>query len=176
MQCRGLRLSAFDSNDLANAIAAIAKELTGNVSAVNSPGVDVEVEGVRRNLKPVVRDEAYRIAVEAMRNAFRHAHATRILVEIRYDDRQFCLTVRDDGKGVVVETIQREPSGHFGLHGMRERAELLGGKLEVWSKLGSGTQIELSIPGAIAYELSSQRAWWSRLLSRNGLKKGISHD
>ena len=173
---QGLRLSAFDSNDLANAIAAIAKELTGNVSAVNSPGVDVEVEGVRRNLKPVVRDEAYRIAVEAMRNAFRHAHATRILVEIRYDDRQFCLTVRDDGKGVVVETIQREPSGHFGLHGMRERAELLGGKLEVWSKLGSGTQIELSIPGAIAYELSSQRAWWSRLLSRNGLKKGISHD
>ena len=80
---QGLRSSAFDSNDLANDIAAIAKELTSDISAVNSPAVDVEVEGVRRNLKPVVRDEAYRIAGEALRNAFRHAQATRIVVEIQ---------------------------------------------------------------------------------------------
>ena len=51
--------------------------------------------------------------------------------------------------------MQRQPSGHFGLPGMRERAEIVGGRLEVWSKLNSGTQVELSIPGTIAYDGAS---------------------
>jgi signal transduction histidine kinase/ligand-binding sensor domain-containing protein len=162
---QGLRSSAFESNNLANGIIAIGKELSSAAPATDSPVIDVEVEGATRNLKPVVRDEAYRIAVEALRNAFRHAQAKRIVVEIRYDDRQFRLTVRDDGKGVVVETIQRQKSGHFGLPGMRERAEIAGGRLEVWSKLDTGTQIELSIPGAIAYDTPVQRTWFSKVLS-----------
>ena len=111
-----------------------------------------------RNLQPVVRDEAYRIAGEALRNAFRHAQARRITVEIRYDKRQFRLTVRDDGKGINVDTMQQQPSGHFGLHGMRERAEIVGGRLEVWSQLDSGTQVELSIPGSIAYDVSARQS------------------
>jgi signal transduction histidine kinase len=97
-----------------------------------------------------VRDEAYRIAGEALRNAFRHAQAQRVTVEIRHDKRHFRLRVRDDGKGIDEETLRRQPSGHFGLHGMRERAEIVSGRLEVWSKLDSGTKVELSIPGAIA--------------------------
>jgi signal transduction histidine kinase len=111
----------------------------------------VEVEGAPRNLNPVVRDEAYRIAGEALRNAFRHAQARRIAVEIEYDKRQFRLRVRDDGKGIDEERVRRAASaGHFGLPGMRERAENVGGRLEVRSRLDSGTEVELSIAGAIA--------------------------
>ena len=88
---QGLRSSAFETNDLANAITAIAEELTSDTSAIDSPAIDVEVEGAARNLNPVVRDEAYRIAGEALRNAFRHAQARRITVEIRYDKRHFQL-------------------------------------------------------------------------------------
>jgi signal transduction histidine kinase len=130
----------------------------------------VEVEGGPRQLNPVVRDETYRIAGEALRNAFRHAQARRITVEIQYDKRQFCLRVRDDGKGIDEEIIRRQPAGHFGLPGMRERAEIVGGRLEIWSKIDSGTQIELKIPGAIAYDVSD-RSWWSRVLSGNGRSK-----
>ena len=155
---QGLRSSAFETNDLANAITAIAEELTSDTSTTDRPVIDVEVEGAPRNLQPVVRDEAYRIAGEALRNAFRHAQARRITVEIRYEKRQFRLTVRDDGKGINVDTMQQQPTGHFGLPGMRERAEIVGGKLEVWSQLDSGTQVELSIPGSIAYDVSARQS------------------
>jgi signal transduction histidine kinase/ligand-binding sensor domain-containing protein len=155
---QGLRSSALETNDLANAIAAIAEELTKDSAAGESPVIDLEVEGVPRRLNPVVRDEAYRIAGEALRNAFRHAQAQRITVEIRYDKRQFRFRVRDDGKGIDEDAMQRQTSGHFGLPGMRERAEIVGGHLEVWSKLNSGTQVELSIPGTIAYDRASHQA------------------
>ena len=165
---QGLRSSALDTGDLVEAITAMAEELTGDTSTPESPIIGVEVEGARRDLKTTVRDEAYRIAGEALRNAFRHANAKRITVEIRFDPRQFQLSVSDDGKGIDEQAMGRQRHGHFGLHGMRERAELFGGKLEVWSKLGSGTQLDLSIPGAIAYDLVARRRWWSKLLPQNG--------
>jgi signal transduction histidine kinase/ligand-binding sensor domain-containing protein len=155
---QGLRSSAFETNDLANAIAAIAEELTKDSAAGESPVIDLEIEGAPRGLNPVVRDEAYRIAAEALRNAFRHSRAQRITVEIRYDKRHFRLRVRDDGKGIDEDAMQRQPSGHFGLPGMRERAEIVGGRLEVWSKPNFGTQAELSIPGTIAYDRASHQS------------------
>ena len=163
---QGLRSSAFETNDLASAIAAIAEELTKDSAAGESPVVDLEVEGAPRGLNPVVRDEGYRIACEALRNAFRHAQARRITLEIRYDKRHFRLRVRDDGKGIDKDPIQRQPSGHFGLQGMRERAETVGGRLEIWSKVDSGTEVELSIPAAIAYDVSTGQA--AAIVSGNG--------
>jgi signal transduction histidine kinase/ligand-binding sensor domain-containing protein len=162
---QGLRSAAFETNDLANAITAIGAELTSDLSVLDSPIIDVEVHGPARNLNPVVRDEAYRITGEALRNAYRHAQARRIIVEIRYDKRLFRLTVRDNGMGIDDEAIRQEPAGHFGLHGMRERAEIVGGRLEVWSKRDKGTEVELSIPGKIAYGTPVQRSWFSKLLS-----------
>jgi signal transduction histidine kinase len=132
----------------------------------------VKVEGAPRNLNAIVRDEAYRIAGEALRNAFRHARARRITVELRYDKRQFRLRVRDDGKGLDEQTLRGLPAGHFGLPGMRERAEDVGGRLEVRSKVDSGTEVELSIPGNIAYGGSARRAWLSKVLSGNSRDKG----
>jgi signal transduction histidine kinase len=168
---QGLRSSATQTNDLANGIIAFGQELTNTSSAVDPPVIEVDVEGGPRQLNPVVRDEAYRIAGEALRNAFQHARAQRITVEIRYDRRRFLLRVRDDGHGISEETIRQGHAGHFGLHGMRERAEVVGGQLEVWSKLDSGTQVELRIPGAIAYGAPVQRSWFWNLLSGKSRNK-----
>jgi len=174
---QGLRSSAIQTNDLANGIFAIGQELTAVASAADSPIIDVDVQGVTRNLNPIVRDEAYRIAGEALRNAFRHAEARRIGVEIRYDKRQFSLQVRDDGKGFEEKSVTRAAlAGHFGLPGMRERAEVVGGRLEVWSKINSGTQIQLSIPGAIAYDGSRRRSRLSQVFSGNSSESGSTKE
>jgi len=154
---QGLRSSALEMNELADGIRAIAEELANDASTLDPPTIEVEVEGTSRNLNPIVRDEAYRIASEALRNAVGHAKASRITVEIRYDKRQLRLRVRDDGKGIDDRIMQRQPSGHFGLPGMRERAEVVGGNLEVWTRLDSGTQVELTIPGSIAYDARGRK-------------------
>jgi len=89
---------------------------------------------------------------EALRNAFRHAQARRIEVELHYDPRQLRLRIRDDGKGIdpkLLDGAGRE--GHYGLAGMRERANLVGGNLAIWSELDSGTEVELTVPGSVAY-------------------------
>jgi signal transduction histidine kinase/ligand-binding sensor domain-containing protein len=167
---QGLRSSAFETNDLANGITAIAAELTSDSSGIDSPAIDVEVQGAPRNLNPIVRDEAYRIAGEALRNAFKHSQARRISVEIRYDKRHFHLTIRDDGKGIDDEAMLQQPAGHFGLHGMRERAEIVGGRLEVWSKRDTGTEVELDIPGAVAYRTPGERSWFSKAIAGKSRK------
>jgi hypothetical protein len=80
----------------------------------------------------------------------------RIEVEIAYCKKQFRLRVRDDGRGIDPRvTAEGERAGPFGLHGMRERAERMGGQLDVSSEPGAGTEIELRIPGSIAYRSSA---------------------
>jgi signal transduction histidine kinase/ligand-binding sensor domain-containing protein len=160
---QGLRSSTVETNDLAMAISALGEELAADGTIADSALFRMAVEGTPRNLHPILRDEVYRIAGETLRNAFRHAQARQIEVEIHYDAQQFRLRVRDDGKGIDPEILGEQPRpGHFGLHGMRERAKIVGGQLEVWSELDSGTEIELSIPASRAYATSStRRSWWS---------------
>lgn len=147
-----LRSRAPADNDLAQAIGNLGKELLSGPLSENSPEFRVQVEGTPRNLNPMVRDEAYRITAEALRNAVTHAKARRIEVEIRYDEQQLRVRIRDDGKGIDLDLLEhgRAP-GHWGLRGMRERAKLVGGNLEVWSEVGSGSEVELTIPSAKAY-------------------------
>jgi signal transduction histidine kinase len=158
-----LRSSTFVNSDLALAVCALGEELAADGSNHNPAVCRVEVEGTPRNLHPILRDEVYRIAGEAMRNAFRHAQARQIEVEIRYDERQLRLRVRDNGKGMDPKVLNGGRPGHWGLHGMHERARVVGGHLDVWSELDSGTEIELSIPASVAYAGSprSRRPWWS---------------
>jgi signal transduction histidine kinase len=112
------------------------------------------------------RDEIYRIASAALRNAFRHAEEQRIEVEFRYHLQQLGLRVRDDGKGIDTTVLTGEGrAGRFGLHGMRERARLMGGKLTVWTAAESGTEIELIIPAARAYTARPRRSWFSEKFS-----------
>ena len=126
-------------------------------------GFRVIVEGSPRSLHPIVRDEVYRIAAEALRNAFRHAQARQIEIEIRYDEHQLRLRVRDNGKGMAPQMpAGQSASSHFGLHGMRERATVVGGRLDIWSEVNSGTEVELSIPALITYaKPGARRRSWS---------------
>ena len=158
---QGLRMSTVEKNDLAVAIRTVGEELAFAESNQPSPNFKVVVEGTPRNLHPILRDEAYRLAVEALRNAFRHAAAQNLEVEIRYDENYFRLRVRDDGKGIGDEALRGDGrEGHYGLHGMKERAKLVGGKLTIWSEVDSGTEIELIIPASRAYEKSTRRFWY----------------
>ena len=146
------------------AMSALGRELTAEQTGQDFPDSRVQIEGTPRNLDPVLRDEVYRIAAEALRNAFRHAQARRIEVDIRYDERQLRVRVRDDGKGIDPKFLGEEKrAGHWGLNGMRERAEAVGGNLAVWSDVKSGTEVELTIPASIAYAKSGARRqpWWS---------------
>jgi signal transduction histidine kinase len=155
---QGLRASTVETNDLALAVSALGDELAANDTKGNSAVLRVDVEGTPRNLHPILRDEVYRIAGEALRNASRHAQARKIEVEIRYDDRGLRLRVRDDGKGIDPKFLTGDGrAGHFGLHGMHERAKVVGGKLDVWSELDVGTEVELSIPASIAYAKAPPR-------------------
>jgi signal transduction histidine kinase/ligand-binding sensor domain-containing protein len=162
---QGLRTSTLERNDLAMAIKTLGDQLATDAGAgAPPPTFSVAVEGETRDLHPIVRDDIYKIAAEALRNAFRHAHARRVEVEIRYDDDKFRLRVRDDGRGIDREVLARQGvEGHFGLRGMAERAALLGGKLTVWSEVGTGTEVELLLPGKIVYATFARRSWWSRL-------------
>ena len=161
-EVQGLRDSTVQNNDLALAISTLGQEL-GTDSANDRPVFRVALEGEARNLHPILRDEIYKIAAEALRNAFRHAHARQIEVEIRYDNEQFRLRVRDDGKGVDPAILSSQGSeGHYGLPGMRERATLIGGKLVVWSEVDAGTEVELRVPASTAYATAERRSWFSR--------------
>lgn len=91
----GLRESTVQRNDLALAISTL-EELAADPANDGSPAFRVTVEGAPRDLHPILRDETYRIAAEALRNAFHHAEPRQVEVEIRYDDEQFRLRVRDE--------------------------------------------------------------------------------
>ena len=156
---QGLRALTAEPNDLAEAIKTFGDEFAANatpretrIASAAGTAFRVEVEGSARRLHPIVRDEVYRIATEAIRNAFQHSGAPQIEVELHYDPRQVRLRVRDDGQGIDPQTLAaRAREGHFGLTGMRERAALAGGKLTVWSSPGAGTEVELTIPASHAY-------------------------
>jgi signal transduction histidine kinase/ligand-binding sensor domain-containing protein len=155
-----LREPIMGDSDIAQALTALGEELA--LQSGNGLVPRVLLEGKQRELNPMLRDEIYRIAREALRNAFRHARAQKIEAEITYSDSEFLLRVRDDGGGIDPEIAnQGARAGHWGLPGMRERAKCFGGKLEVWSEHGAGTEIELSVPGAIAYGKSEpRRRFW----------------
>jgi signal transduction histidine kinase len=151
-----LRASTTVTNELAQAVTALGSEMSHGMPA-NAAGFRVVVEGSPHHLHPILRDEVYAIAREAVRNAFRHAQAQDIEVEITYDASSFRLRVRDDGGGVDPAVLAEGRTGHYGVPGMRERAKRIGGKLEVWAETGVGTEVELSIPRSIAYGTSAGR-------------------
>ena len=119
-EVQGLRDSTTQTNALARSINSLGEGLANDSAARGPVTFQVAVEGESRDLHPILRDEIYKIAAEALRNAFRHAEAGRIEVEIRYDDEQFRLRVRDDGRGIDRAVLSGQGSaGHYGLAGLR---------------------------------------------------------
>lgn len=156
---RGLR--SADSYDLGQAFSSIAQEL------VIQKGVDFRVvmEGLPRALHPVIRDEVYRIGRESLANAIRHSCASKIEVEVDYSASNLRVLVRDNGCGIDSQVLRAGRDGHWGLPGMRERTEKMGAKLRLWSRASAGTEVELTVPGHIAYQSPASgrpRQWFTR--------------
>ncbi|HTF67790.1 MAG TPA: histidine kinase, partial [Edaphobacter sp.] len=166
---RDLRPEPAAQRDLAELLTAVGKELEdGHPANGHSPGLRVIVEGKPQRLSPTLQDEIYRIGREVIRNAFHHAAASRIEVEIRYDEHQLRLRIRDDGKGIDPKVLEAGGSpGHWGLPGIRERAKRIGSQFEFWSEAGAGTEVELRVPSALAYE-KQQNGHRFRLFHRGG--------
>ena len=145
---RGLRSSKVDSDDLAQALSRIPQDL----------GIEVQIDfqvivvGSPRKLNPLIRDQVYHIGRELLVNAFRHSRAGCIEVELQYAPWRFRIVVRDDGCGIDPQMLHAAREAHWGLPGMRERAQRVGASLTVWSRAAAGTEVALSVPNSIAFE------------------------
>jgi signal transduction histidine kinase len=165
---QGLRPSLSSENDLDQMLITTGQELASSNHAEGGvPHFEVIVEGERRGLPPMIKDEIGRIARELLRNAFRHAGAHEIEVELRYENDVFRMFVRDDGKGMDPKILKDGGrAGHWGLPGVQERARGIGARLEFWSEAGAGTEIRLTLPAAIAYERPQDRERFSLFRKR----------
>jgi ligand-binding sensor domain-containing protein/signal transduction histidine kinase len=135
-----LRSPALENNDLPTALAETARRLTHD-TAIHA---QVEVNGTFRPLAQSVEGNLLRIGQEAINNAVKHAQAQRILVNLVFDAKRVQLIVRDDGRGFNHQVNGRD--GHFGLIGMRERAQQIGGTLSIQSNDHSGTEVVADVP------------------------------
>ncbi len=156
---RGLRPSDGRSDDLEEAFSRLREDLAPK------QGVDYRVirQGLARPLETLIRDEVYRIGREAVVNAFQHSGANRIEVELDFGAKGLTIAVRDDGRGIDLQLLETGREGHWGLVGMRDRAKRIGAQLKVWSGAGTGTEVELSVPGGIAFQTQSRRRPWGWL-------------
>ena len=167
---QGLRSSKTD--DFAN-LERQFSELRQDLDDRGQTDFRIVVEGSPKPLSPAVADEIYHIGREALINAFRHSKAGKIEIEIEYAARDFRLVVRDDGIGIAPRIVEAGREKHWGLSGMKERAEKIGARLKVLSRVGAGTEIELSVPNNIAFE-TQKRAGAFKWLARLNPRKAIS--
>ena len=163
---RGLRSSPTAPHDLEEAFAGIREE----VPEAGHIDYRVTIEGVVRSLHPMVRDEVFRIGREALLNAFRHARARSVDLELDYAPNRLRLHVRDDGDGIDPQVASSGTDGHWGIAGMRERAEKIGARFTIRSRHGAGTEIELTVPAKVAFDRGAtdgDRSWIARLLRKS---------
>jgi ligand-binding sensor domain-containing protein/signal transduction histidine kinase len=146
-----LRSNKRASTDPVGTLRDLGQDLLQGCDPAHRCGYCVVIEGQARPLDQVVGDDVYFIAREALRNAINHANATEIETELAFGD-SFSMRIRDNGVGIDAAVIREgQRAGHWGLPGMRERAQSIGAKLRVWSERGAGTEIELTVPGPIAF-------------------------
>jgi signal transduction histidine kinase len=143
-----LRTREEDNGNLERAFSRMRQEL----SADEKVGYRIIVHGIARRFHPAIRDEVYRIGREALVNAFLHAQAKAVEVEVEYSSMFLRVLVRDDGCGIDPAVLHSGREGHWGLMGMRERSERIGASLKLRSRLAAGTEVELTVPALIAFE------------------------
>jgi ligand-binding sensor domain-containing protein/two-component sensor histidine kinase len=156
---RDLREEGLNGNELSQALTRYGEEL----SQEHASSFSLSVLGTPQALDPIVFNDVTRIAREALVNAFQHAQAPRIEVELAYSDIGVCLRIHDDGTGIDPVILNDGKTGHWGLSGMRERAEKIGAQLKIWSQAGAGTQVVLTIPAKVAYPRIPRESLWSRI-------------
>jgi signal transduction histidine kinase len=145
---QGFRAIDTATEDLESAFSRVPQEL----DVKEQIDFRVIVEGHPQALHPSIRDEVWSIGREAVVNSFRHSGADRIEVELEYSPNQLRVLVRDNGRGIDAQVLQSGRNGHWGLSGMRERANRIGARLKLFSGLGGGTEVELRVPAEIAFQ------------------------
>jgi len=161
---RELRAEGMSGNDLIQALTQSGEELAQGHDALFS----LSVVGTPQMLNPIVCNEAYRIAQEAISNAFRHSNGSKIEVEVTYSSERVSLRIRDNGQGMSEDILASGRAGHWGLSGMRERAHKIAAQLTIWTQPNTGTEVDLSIPSKVAYFQSNREPLWKRLMHRIG--------
>ena len=164
---QNLRSAALQQGDLATLLGALGAEISLGMRTQSMPSYRMVIEGKPRELSPNVRDDIYKIAREAVRNAYQHAHAQQIEVKVIFGNEELKVRVLDDGIGLDPAILLRgQLAGHWGLPGMRERSEGIGGHFNVRSEPNAGTEVDLTISSAIAYSDSARpRYRWIRRLT-----------
>jgi signal transduction histidine kinase/ligand-binding sensor domain-containing protein len=137
-----LRASALEGQDLAAALESGTRQWT----AGSGVDIDVEVSGPATSLPQEVEQHLLRIAQEAVTNALKHAEASRIWIRMHTEARKIYMVIKDNGRGFDQDGVFSSMAGHFGLIGMRERAERLGGEMRLASQPGVGTEVEVKVP------------------------------
>jgi signal transduction histidine kinase len=145
---QGLRSATSTSMSLEDGLSKLGDECR----LENAPHFRILVSGHSRAIKPAVQEQIYLIVREALVNALRHSEATSIEAEVEYSSRRLRVAVRDNGRGIDPEVVRSgRRSGHWGMEGMRERAENIGARLKIRSRATVGTEVELSVPSQIAF-------------------------
>lgn len=147
---QGLRSTGFHRSNLVLALSHVREEL----EVCADVDFRVMVIGHQRQLPAGVHHEIYRIGREALVNAFCHAAPTRVELELEYSDHELCMRIRDNGRGIPPQVLEKGRDGHWGLAGMRERATRIGGLLEIQTSATAGTEVTLSVLTNTAIELS----------------------
>jgi signal transduction histidine kinase len=156
-----LRAESNAGAPLSDALALAGSEF----KEVYAVPFSISVVGIPQELHPIVYEEMYRLAREAIWNSFQHANASSIEVQIVYEKNMFRLVVRDDGVGLDANVLSDgKRRHHWGLPGMRERAKKIGAVFTLRSSQNAGTEIEIKISAAVAYRGRPTRLWygWAR--------------
>ena len=165
---RGMRSSSPAQTYLDAAFSSVAREF----ASASTARFRLNVRGQRRPLQPMLRDEVYRIGREAITNAFRHAEASLVEVEVAYLTDELVVVVRDDGRGIERDVLRVGREGHWGLSGMRQRAQKIGARWSIEPAARCGTEVVLGVPGRIAYVDADSASGFMGWLRSVGRPKG----
>ena len=144
---RDLRAKTRDAADITRVLSRTIEEYQQQ----GGPASSLIVEGAPRTLNPLVAEDFMQIGRQAIINAFQHAAAKKIEVCLIYRALELCLEIKDNGCGIDPQIVAAGKPGHFGLIGMRERAERIGCVLTVASRAGEGTNVIVTVPGKRAF-------------------------
>jgi signal transduction histidine kinase/ligand-binding sensor domain-containing protein len=168
-----LRAAPLSAADLVKSFSQLANEWTRDAGTK----IDVIVEGRERPLNATVGNDVLQVGQQAITNALQHANARNIHVLLSYGDEQLRIRVQDNGCGINEETLGLGRPGHYGIAGMKERAERLGGSISIRSRVGEGTEVDLSAPGNLLYQEGVFRSTtrcaqgWRYVTRRLGIRK-----
>jgi signal transduction histidine kinase len=143
-----LRAVPLSAADLVKSFSQLSDECAGD-SGIRA---DVVIEGLERPLNALAGNDVLQVGRQAIANAFRHSHASEIHVLVSYGPRHLQIRVQDNGCGMTEEALNMRSPGHYGITGMQERSERIGGSMAIRSLVGEGTEVHLSVPAHLVYQ------------------------